>query len=62
MPFNEGSDNMRSWKIAGFTATLIFVAAFPVYIARMALDKSKSQAEEGAQFVGRNTCIECHKK
>ena len=62
MPFNEGSDTMRNWKIAGFTATAIFVAAFPVYVARMALDKSKAQAEEGALFVGRNTCIECHKK
>ncbi|MDZ7635163.1 MAG: multiheme c-type cytochrome [Bacteroidales bacterium] len=53
---------MRSWKIAGFTATVIFVAAFPVYIARVALNKPEAQAEEGAQFVGRNACIECHKK
>ncbi len=62
MPFNEGSDTMRSWKIAGFTATVILVTAFPVYFARMSLDKSKGKVEEGAQFVGRSTCIECHKK
>jgi len=62
MPFNEVSDTMRNWKIAGFTATVIFVVAFPVYIARITLDKSKAQAEVGAQFVGRNACIECHKK
>ena len=62
MPFNEGNGNMRPWKIAGFTATVIFVAAFPVYIARMALDRSNSPVDEEAQFVGRSTCIECHKK
>ena len=43
-------------------ATVIIVLAFPVYIARMTLEKSKVQVEEGAQFVGRSTCIECHKK
>ncbi len=62
MPFNEGSDTMRNWKVAGFTATVILVLAFPVYITRMTLEKSKEQVEEGAQFVGRSTCIECHKK
>jgi tetratricopeptide (TPR) repeat protein len=62
MPFNEGSDKMRSWKIAGFTATVILVTAFPVYFARISLDKSKGKVEEGAQFVGRSACIECHKK
>ncbi|HWR74481.1 MAG TPA: multiheme c-type cytochrome, partial [Bacteroidales bacterium] len=62
MPFNEGSDTMRTWKIAGFTATIILVIAFPVYIARMALERSKGEVREGAQFVGRNACIECHKK
>jgi hypothetical protein len=53
MPFSEGSGNMRRWKIAGFTATVIFVAAFPVYIARMALDKSNDRSKRSS-FVGRN--------
>jgi tetratricopeptide (TPR) repeat protein len=53
---------MRNWKIAGFTATVLFVAAFPLYITRMAIESSKGKVEEKAQFVGRKSCIECHKK
>ena len=52
MPFNEGSDTMRTWKIAGFTATVILVIAFPVYIARMALDKSKALGRRGSSVCG----------
>ncbi len=52
MPFNEVSDKMRSWKITGFTATVILVTAFPVYFARMSLDKSKGKVEEGATVCG----------
>ena len=52
MPFNAGSDNMRNWKLAGFTATVIFVAAFPVYIARMALNKSKAPARRRSSVCG----------
>ena len=62
MPFDSGNDPMKSWKLAGFTATAMLVMAFPVYMVRTAIEKSNASAEEGAQFVGRQTCIECHKK
>ncbi len=62
MPSDAGNDIMRKWKITGFVATVVFVAAFPLYISRMAIEKSRGQVEEKAQFVGRQTCIECHKK
>jgi tetratricopeptide (TPR) repeat protein len=53
---------MKHWKIAGFAATILFVASFPVYVLRMALERSGDEVTEGAQFVGRETCVECHKK
>jgi len=62
MPFNKAGDQMRNWKTAGFAATVIFVVAFPLYIVRITLNKSKIQTEEETQFVGRNSCIECPKK
>jgi len=55
MPFETGTDPIKSWKIAGFTATLLFVIAFPVYMMRTAIEKSNASTEEGAQFVGRKT-------
>ncbi len=62
MPFETGKDPMKYWKIAGFTATAVFVIAFPVYMVRMAIERSNASQKIGAQFVGRKTCIECHKK
>jgi tetratricopeptide (TPR) repeat protein len=61
MRFKEAENGMRPWKRAGFAATVILVAAFPVYLARTALEKQKAETESGACFVGRNACIECHK-
>ena len=62
MPFDKGNEPMKYWKITGFLATALFVLAFPVYLIRTAVEKSKVPLETGAQFVGRATCIECHKK
>jgi Flp pilus assembly protein TadD len=62
MPSDTGNNTIHYWKIAGFTATVIFVLAFPVYTIRMIIEKSKAPVESGALFVGRQTCIECHKK
>lgn len=62
MPYNEGSIGMGPWKRAGFAATVIIVAAFPLYLARTALEKQKAGIPEQNYFVGRSACIECHKK
>ncbi len=62
MPFDAGNDPMKSWKFAGFAATAFFVVAFPAYMIRTAIERSDISAKTGAQFVGRQTCIECHKK
>ncbi len=61
MQFKQEENGMRPWRRAGFAATVIFVAAFPVYLARTALERQKAETASGACFVGRNACIECHK-
>lgn len=48
--------------MAGFVATVIFVAAFPLYLARTAHEKHEAGSKEGPYFVGRNACTECHKR
>jgi tetratricopeptide (TPR) repeat protein len=55
-------NSIRPWKITGFVATIVFVASFPLYIARTAADRSGERLEEIAYFTGRNSCIDCHKK
>ncbi len=62
MPYKFINKGMGSWKRTGFVATVIFVTAFPLYLARTALVQQKSGATEGPLFVGRNACIECHKR
>jgi Tfp pilus assembly protein PilF/cytochrome c553 len=62
MRFKQAGNGMRPWKRAGFAATVIFVAAFPVYLARTALERQRAETASGPYFVGRNSCIECHKK
>jgi len=53
---------MKYWKATGFVATAIIVLAFPIYMVRMAFADSDNIEPTGPQFVGRTTCIECHKK
>jgi tetratricopeptide (TPR) repeat protein len=52
---------MQIWKKVGFFATVIIVLAFPAYLIRKAIERSTTN-ETGPTFVGRTTCIECHKK
>ncbi len=62
MQYNTGEGGMRPWKRAGFVATIVLVAAFPLYLARTALQKQVEKTASGPFFVGRQTCTECHKK
>jgi tetratricopeptide (TPR) repeat protein len=62
MPFSKGNIGMRPWKAAGFTATIIIVVSFPIYIARTAPDRSGEKTGKQVFFTGRNSCVECHKK
>lgn len=62
MPNNSGNNNMKYWKIAGFIATLFTVLSFPLYLTRMALEKTRASVQSGPQFAGRESCVECHKK
>jgi tetratricopeptide (TPR) repeat protein len=62
MPSDTVSYSFATWKKAGFIATLILVLAFPVYLVRHAIERDRSAQQEGPVFVGRQTCIECHKK
>lgn len=54
--------SMTSWKKAGFIATLIIVLAFPAYLIRIWILRSKPVIPSEAFYTGRASCIECHKK
>lgn len=62
MPSDPVSESFATWKKAGFIATLVMVLAFPVYVVRHFIEKSHSTMQDGPVFVGRQTCVECHKK
>ncbi len=62
MLYNEVTNGMGPWKRAGFVATVIIVAAFPLYLARTASEKQKAGVRDQTYFVGRSACIECHKR
>ena len=53
---------LKSWKIAGFVATLVIVLAFPLYEE---LEKHSKQVpaevKQPSSFVGSQKCAECHK-
>lgn len=52
---------MRNWQITGFIATLVIVMTFPLYLIRVAYLSDDAVDHTEAQFVGAQTCIECHK-
>ncbi len=58
----NGTDSMSTWKKTAFIATVAFVAAFPVYLARTAVERKGEVKQAGPQFTGAVTCIECHKR
>jgi tetratricopeptide (TPR) repeat protein len=53
---------MKYWKKIGFIATLVIVLAFPAYVTRIFIERSKPAVQAGPFFTGRASCIECHKK
>ncbi len=62
MQSDTGEVGMKSWKRVGLVATIVLVAAFPLYLARTALQKQAEKTASGPFFVGRQTCTECHQK
>ena len=54
---------MNYWKITGFIATVIIVLTFPAYLLlQSAYDHEEDLLSQStAQFVGGESCIECHK-
>jgi tetratricopeptide (TPR) repeat protein len=59
MPSEQG---MIQWKRTGLVATIVIVLAFPLYLARITVERSRSVVQTGPFFTGRASCIECHKK
>ncbi len=53
---------LASWKKTGFIATIVIVLAFPAYLIRIAILRSKPVIPAEAYFTGRASCVECHKK
>lgn len=62
MPFDPATGTMNNWRTTGFIATVVIVLAFPLYIARTVVERSKPSQQSGPFFTGRTSCIECHKK
>jgi tetratricopeptide (TPR) repeat protein len=59
MPSDKG---MKYWKKTGFIATIVIVLAFPAYLTRIYIERSRPALKTGPFFTGRASCIECHKK
>jgi len=56
---------MTRWKIIGIVATLIIVLSPPLYLLKVkytARTKDRSEATNGATFVGSKNCKSCHKQ
>ncbi len=52
---------MKNWKTTGIIASLIIVLAIPLYILlHLSSDKS-NMLHEGATFIGKERCVDCHK-
>ncbi len=51
----------KNWKIAGIIATLTIVLLIPLYVFMHLSEETKVKTDEGAVFVGSNSCVECHK-
>jgi Tfp pilus assembly protein PilF len=62
MPSDQITSSFKNWKRTGFAATLVIVLAFPVYLTRIYIERSKPQVQNGPFYTGRASCIECHKK
>ncbi len=55
-------ENKNKWIKWGLMATIIIVLSFPVYLLKyIYVDAQKSDLNFEPQFVGKETCIDCHK-
>ena len=58
-------NDFRKWKITGFVATILIVLSIPLYLIKISVfigDQNPDAYEGEAKFVGREGCIDCHKK
>jgi hypothetical protein len=62
MPSDQITASFKNWKRAGFAATVVIAMAFPVYLTRIYIERSKPPVQNGPYYTGRASCIECHKK
>ena len=62
MPSDQITASFKNWKRAGFAATVVIALAFPVYLTRIYIERSKPPVQNGPYYTGRASCIECHKK
>ena len=56
---------LKRWEITGLIATLVIVLIIPFYTLKMRYLKSLSAKQAKApvaSFVGREKCIDCHRK
>ncbi len=56
---------MKNWKITGIIATLVIILTIPLYVIKVRYIQSPGsqiRKEPVATFVGREKCINCHKK
>ncbi len=53
---------MKNWKITGLIATIIIVLSLPTYLVLKYTNNKADNNPSVAQFVGRENCIDCHKK
>jgi tetratricopeptide (TPR) repeat protein len=54
--------SIKNWRRIGLIATWVIVLAFPAYMLRMVIERSRTPVKTGPVFTGRASCIECHKK
>jgi tetratricopeptide (TPR) repeat protein len=54
--------DMKLWRRTGLIATIVIVLAFPAYLIRIGIERSKPVTRSGPFFTGRASCVECHKK
>lgn len=55
-------EHKDKWIEAGFISTIIIVLSVPLYLVKHSyLDQSSDDLTSEPQFVGKETCIDCHK-
>lgn len=54
--------HLNIWKLAGYVSLLVIVLSFPVYLIRHSIKNIRQVPVNEVTFVGRETCVECHKK